>query len=145
MPTLANKIDLKTTIHMKTLIKLATAFLIAILVFGSCTSQKELMYLSNLDTTLVEEFFPMERPGYKVQYQDILYVDIFTMNPEMNEYFLKQEFEYVANKLDLTLTQLQELFDSPKKIMRFLPILLRYFPQKPRNQAYRDFSKAHTS
>ena len=43
------------------------------------------MYLSNLDTAKVEEFFPMERPGYRVQYQDILYVDIFTMNPEMNE------------------------------------------------------------
>ncbi len=85
MPTLANKIDLKTTFHMKTLIKLATAFIVAIVVFGSCTSQKELMYLSNLDTTSQQQFFPMERPDYRIQYQDILYVDIFTMNPEMNE------------------------------------------------------------
>jgi len=69
---------------MKTLIKLATAFLVAIVVFGSCTSQKELMYLSNLDTAAVEQFFPMERPDYKIQFQDILYVDLFTMNPEMN-------------------------------------------------------------
>lgn len=70
---------------MKTLIKLATAFLVAIVVFGSCTSQKELMYLSNLDTTSVQQFFPMERPNYHIQYQDILYIDIFTLNPEMNE------------------------------------------------------------
>ncbi|MCK5137858.1 MAG: polysaccharide biosynthesis/export family protein [Bacteroidales bacterium] len=70
---------------MKTLIKLATAFIVAIIVFGSCTSQKELMYLSNLDTTSVQQFFPMERPDYRIQYQDILYVDIFTLNPEMNE------------------------------------------------------------
>jgi polysaccharide biosynthesis/export protein len=69
---------------MKTLIKLATAFLVAILVFGSCTSQKELMYLSNLDTTSTQQFFPLERPSYRIQYQDILYVDIFTMSPEMN-------------------------------------------------------------
>ena len=69
---------------MKSMIKLATAFLVAILVFGSCTSQKELMYLSNLDTTPQQQFFPMERPDYKIQYQDILYVDIFTMNTEMN-------------------------------------------------------------
>jgi len=69
---------------MKILTKLATVFIVAILVFGSCTSQKELMYLSNLDTTTTTEFFLMERPGYKVQYQDILYIDIFTMNPEMN-------------------------------------------------------------
>jgi polysaccharide export outer membrane protein len=70
---------------MKILIKLAAVIIVTILVFGSCTSQKELMYLSNLDTTSASEFFLMERPGYKVQYQDILYVDIFTMNPEMNE------------------------------------------------------------
>ena len=72
---------------MKTLVKLATVIIVAIIIFGSCTSQKDLMYLSNLDTTMVEEFFPMERPGYRVQFQDILYVDIFTMNPEMNELF----------------------------------------------------------
>lgn len=52
---------------------------------GSCTSQKELTYLNNLDTTAVQQFFPMERPDYKIQYQDILYVDIFTMNQDMND------------------------------------------------------------
>ena len=35
--------------------------------------------------------------------------------PEMDEHFLKQEFEYVAHKLDLTHDELQQLFDSPKK------------------------------
>ena len=69
---------------MKILFKLATTFIVAILIFGSCTSQKELMYLSNLDTTSQQQFFPMERPDYQIQFQDILYVDIFTMNPEMN-------------------------------------------------------------
>ena len=69
---------------MKTLVKLATLIVAVILIFGSCTSQKDLMYLSNLDTTSLEHFFPMERPDYRIQYQDILYVDIFTMNPEMN-------------------------------------------------------------
>lgn len=38
--------------------------------------------------------------------------------PEMNEHFLKQEFEYVAHKLDLTVDELQQLFDSPKKTYR---------------------------
>jgi polysaccharide export outer membrane protein len=70
---------------MKTLTKVATVIIVAIIVFGSCTSQKELTYLSNLDTTEVEQFFPMGRPDYKIQKQDILYVDIFTMNQEMNE------------------------------------------------------------
>jgi len=38
--------------------------------------------------------------------------------PEMDEHFLKQEFEYVAHKLDLTVDQLQQLFDMPKKTYR---------------------------
>ncbi len=38
--------------------------------------------------------------------------------PEMDEHFLKQEFEYVAQKLDLTVVDLQAIFDSPKKTFR---------------------------
>jgi N-acetyl sugar amidotransferase len=38
--------------------------------------------------------------------------------PEMDEHFLTQEFEYVAHKLDLTVGELQALFDSPKKTFR---------------------------
>ena len=35
--------------------------------------------------------------------------------PEMDEHFLLQEFEYVANKLDLSVTELQQIFQSPLK------------------------------
>ncbi len=38
--------------------------------------------------------------------------------PEMDEHFLKQDFEYVAHKLDLTVDELQALFDMPKKTFR---------------------------
>jgi N-acetyl sugar amidotransferase len=38
--------------------------------------------------------------------------------PEMDEHFLKQEFEYVAHKLDLTVDELQALFDGPKRTFR---------------------------
>ena len=38
--------------------------------------------------------------------------------PEMDEHFLKQEFEYVAHKLGLTVHELQALFDMPKKTFR---------------------------
>ncbi len=38
--------------------------------------------------------------------------------PEMNEQFLKQEFEYVANKLDLTVDQLHNIFNSENKTYR---------------------------
>lgn len=39
-------------------------------------------------------------------------------HPEMNEHFLQQEFEYVANKLDLTVNDLQEIFDGENKTYR---------------------------
>lgn len=38
--------------------------------------------------------------------------------PEMSEHFLKQEFEYVAHKLDLSLAELEDLFDLPKSTYR---------------------------
>lgn len=38
--------------------------------------------------------------------------------PEMDEHFLKQEFEYVAHKLGLTVDELQEIFDAPRKTYR---------------------------
>jgi N-acetyl sugar amidotransferase len=38
--------------------------------------------------------------------------------PEMDEHFLKQEFEYVANKLDLTVDELQQIFEGQNKTFR---------------------------
>ena len=38
--------------------------------------------------------------------------------PEMDEHFLRQEFEYVANKLDLTVTELQDIFEGENKTYR---------------------------
>jgi N-acetyl sugar amidotransferase len=38
--------------------------------------------------------------------------------PEMNKHFLQQEFEYVANKLDLTVDELQAIFDGENKTYR---------------------------
>jgi len=43
------------------------------------------MYLSNLDTTSAQQYFPLQRPEYRIQYQDILYVNITTLNNEMND------------------------------------------------------------
>ncbi len=70
---------------MKLLVKLATVFIVAIIVFGSCTSQKELTYLNNLDSTDIAQFYPKPPPLYKIQKRDILYVSITTMDSEVNE------------------------------------------------------------
>lgn len=41
-----------------------------------------------------------------------------TAKPEMDEQFLRQEFEYVANKLDLTVEELQIIFEGKNKTYR---------------------------
>lgn len=38
--------------------------------------------------------------------------------PEMDKHFLNQEFEYVAHKLGLSVSEMQTLFDMPKKTYR---------------------------
>ena len=38
--------------------------------------------------------------------------------PEMDEHFLKQEFEYVANKLGISVVELQAIFDGENKTYR---------------------------
>jgi hypothetical protein len=38
--------------------------------------------------------------------------------PEMDEHFLKQEFEFVANKLDLDVDELRAIFEGPNKSYR---------------------------
>lgn len=39
-------------------------------------------------------------------------------HPEMDEHFLQQEFEYVASKLDLTVGELQEIFEGENRTYR---------------------------
>jgi len=40
-------------------------------------------------------------------------------NPEMDELFLSQEFEYVANKLEITKEELESIFNSSNRNYSF--------------------------
>jgi len=51
---------------------------------ASCTTQKELVYLRNLDTLTTESFFPYKYPDYRIQKRDILYIHFITMNEELS-------------------------------------------------------------
>lgn len=77
-------------------------------------------------TRFYEDFWLPERFGFqkrKAHFSSLILTGQMTREealarvakPEMDEQFLKQEFEYVANKLGLTVAELQALFDSPKK------------------------------
>lgn len=56
--------------------------LLIILVVSSCTSQQKLSYLNNLPVSSDPQFFPYEMTDYKVQYRDLLYIDVKVMTSE---------------------------------------------------------------
>lgn len=61
------------------------SFLFVLFVFllaTSCTSQRDLAYLTNLPETGGDQFFPMSIPDYKIQHRDILYITIKAMTPD---------------------------------------------------------------
>lgn len=55
---------------------------LSILLAVSCTSQKKLSYLNNLPQSSEPQYFSHEMIDYKVQYRDLLYIDVKTMTPE---------------------------------------------------------------
>ena len=56
--------------------KKGITLLISVLLVASCTTTKNLTYLNNLPKTEGPQYFPYAMQDYKVQYRDILYVDI---------------------------------------------------------------------
>jgi polysaccharide export outer membrane protein len=56
-----------------------------VLLTTSCTTQKNLTYLQDLGQTGSETPFPLSRPDYQIQKQDILYIKFFTLNTEIND------------------------------------------------------------
>lgn len=80
-------------------------------------------------TRFYEDFWLPRRFGYhkrRAHFSSLIMTGQMTRDqalerissPEMDENFLKQEFEYVAHKLGLTVNELQNLFNSPKKTFR---------------------------
>lgn len=60
--------------------------IVLIILFStSCTSQKKLLYLENIDTIPPEQFFPMQHPEYQIQQRDILYIRFITINQELSD------------------------------------------------------------
>lgn len=65
--------------------QLFLAVLLLVLVTSACTTQKNLTYLQDIDISGPENFFPLDRPEYQLQKQDILYIRFFTLNTEIND------------------------------------------------------------
>ncbi|WP_430937009.1 polysaccharide biosynthesis/export family protein [Saccharicrinis sp. 156] len=55
--------------------------------YTSCTTKKKLTYLTDLDNMEIKEGIPTLATEYKIKENDNLYIDIQTMNPEVNTLF----------------------------------------------------------
>jgi N-acetyl sugar amidotransferase len=80
-------------------------------------------------TRFYEDFWLPQKFGYekrKAHFSSLILTNQMTREeallriskPEMEDHFLNQEFEYVANKLDLSVTELQEIFKGQNKTYR---------------------------
>ncbi len=80
-------------------------------------------------TRFYEDFWLPRRFGYekrRAHFSSLIMTGQMTRDqalerishPEMTEHFLRQEFEYVANKLGITVNELQFLFDLPIKTFK---------------------------
>jgi len=106
-------------------------------------------------TRFYEDFWLLKRFGFdkrKAHFSSLIMTNQMSReealkrvsSPEMDENFLKQEFEYVAHKLDLSIEELQQLLELPKNyyfnfknkrwiinmganLLRFLGLERRYF------------------
>lgn len=61
-------------------------FLIAV-IFSSCGSTKKLTYLENIAETGRDSIFVKNKPGYKIQPGDLLYIRVITSDEEINQIF----------------------------------------------------------
>ncbi|MBN2764693.1 MAG: polysaccharide biosynthesis/export family protein [Bacteroidales bacterium] len=57
------------------------AFLITL---SSCTRHRQLVYLQHVDSVQTGTFYPKNRPEYRIQTRDILYIRIYTLNQEIS-------------------------------------------------------------
>ena len=55
--------------------------------FSSCTSQKQLIYLQDIDTLKSPEVSKQRTPDYKIQPSDILYIRLMSMDPNINQIY----------------------------------------------------------
>jgi len=61
--------------------------IILLFISVSCTQQKHLIYLQNIENGDNENFFPKEKKDYIIQARDVLYIKIQSINPEVNAMF----------------------------------------------------------
>jgi len=72
--------------------------LFVVLIFlSSCTTQKQLVYLQNIDTLKTPVFSKQRTPDYKIQNSDILYIRVMSLDPQINQIYNPNFSQYQQN------------------------------------------------
>ena len=74
---------MKNNLHFPASLFFLFSVSLFLLLFSSCTTQKQLTYLQDIDQSGPDNFYNLARPEYRLQKQDILYVEVSTLNGEM--------------------------------------------------------------
>jgi polysaccharide export outer membrane protein len=54
------------------------------ILLSSCTQHKQLVYLRKDDSLKTVDYYPKERPEYRIQTRDILYIKVYTLNQDIS-------------------------------------------------------------
>lgn len=61
--------------------------LLGVLLFSNCTRKSQLIYMQEIAVNDTSEVFDNKPLSYQIQAQDILYIKVFTVDPEVSELF----------------------------------------------------------
>jgi polysaccharide export outer membrane protein len=70
---------------MKKLFILLLFPVLTVVFLSSCTQHRQLVYLRKADSLKTVDFYPKERPVYRIQPSDILYIRVYTLNQEISD------------------------------------------------------------
>jgi polysaccharide biosynthesis/export protein len=107
---------------------LSLIILIVLLFAASCTSTKNLQYLQNLPETTEPQYFPYEMTDYKVQYRDVLYIDVKALTSEGKVENVLQGSDYLGmNYIQNEATQYLIGYNIDKEGNILLPVVGKIF------------------
>jgi len=80
---------------MKLLLRTSLAALTVLTM--SCTAHRQLVYLDSRETGTTDDFYPYEKPEYRLQNRDILYIKVYSLNAEMRDLINQTTGNYQQN------------------------------------------------
>jgi len=85
---------IKNLLNMQSGIKI---ILVLFILITSCTTHRQLVYLSTDEPAGSSDFFPGNQPEYRIQNRDILYIKVYSLNEEISNLINQNQGTYQQN------------------------------------------------